>query len=64
MARFFAYILSNKIVLAPFNYLNSLPSKGVRDKAIDALNVWLQVPEGVLKSIRSVINMLHGASLM
>jgi hypothetical protein len=44
--------------------LSSLPSKGVREKAIDAFNVWFQVPADKLERIKLVTNILHGASLM
>lgn len=37
--------LDNKRVRAPYEYIISLPSQGVRDAFIDALNVWLAVPE-------------------
>ncbi|RDA94543.1 hypothetical protein CP533_2747 [Ophiocordyceps camponoti-saundersi (nom. inval.)] len=53
-----------KIVLAPFDYLHSLPSKGVRTKAIDALNVWYQVPDSSLAAIKSILDLLHSSSLM
>ena len=33
--------------MAPYNYLSSLPAKGVRDQVIDALNIWLKVPPRV-----------------
>ncbi|KAG7004607.1 hypothetical protein G7Y79_00024g055570 [Physcia stellaris] len=33
--------LSSKVIQAPYEYISSLPSKGVREQAIDALNVWL-----------------------
>ncbi|KAH7055784.1 polyprenyl synthetase [Macrophomina phaseolina] len=52
------------IVLAPYKYLTSLPSKGIRDIFIAALNWWLEVPEDTLTSIKAVIGMLHQSSLM
>ncbi|KAL4787196.1 isoprenoid synthase domain-containing protein [Aspergillus varians] len=51
-------------VLAPYKYIASLPSKNIRDKFIDALNVWLQVPRVSLASIQKIIGMLHHSSLM
>ncbi|CCF32910.1 geranylgeranyl pyrophosphate synthase [Colletotrichum higginsianum] len=51
-------------VMAPFKYIASLPSKGVRDTFIDALNWWLKVPDDSLLSIKTVISMLHDSSLM
>ncbi|RDA82765.1 hypothetical protein CP532_2031 [Ophiocordyceps camponoti-leonardi (nom. inval.)] len=56
--------LSEKIILAPFDYLHSLPSKNVRSKAIDALNAWYQVPDSSLTAIKSVLDLLHSSSLM
>ncbi|KAF4631128.1 hypothetical protein G7Y89_g7014 [Cudoniella acicularis] len=56
--------LSDDVVLQPYRYLTSLPSKGFRDQAIDSLNIWLKVPAKSAKTIKSVIKMLHSASLM
>ncbi|RCI17301.1 hypothetical protein L249_2460 [Ophiocordyceps polyrhachis-furcata BCC 54312] len=53
-----------KIVLAPFDYLHSLPSKNVRSKAIDALNGWYRVPDRSLAAIKSILHLLHSSSLM
>ncbi|OLN87486.1 Fusicoccadiene synthase 2 [Colletotrichum chlorophyti] len=50
--------------VAPFKYIASLPSKGIRDTFIDALNWWLAVPEDSLRSIKTIISMLHDSSLM
>ncbi|KAF5021009.1 hypothetical protein F66182_6940 [Fusarium sp. NRRL 66182] len=51
-------------VLHPYQYLASMPSKGIRDTFIQALNWWLDVPERSLVSIKSIIGMLHQSSLM
>ncbi|KAL4932000.1 bifunctional terpene synthase/polyprenyl synthetase family protein [Aspergillus undulatus] len=51
-------------VLAPYKYLASLPSKNIRDKFIDALNIWLRVPRSALNSIKRIVTLLHHASLM
>ncbi|KAL2830451.1 Ophiobolin F synthase [Aspergillus cavernicola] len=56
--------LSDSVVLQPYRYLTSLPSKGFRDQAIDSLNTWLRVPPKSTKMIKDVIKMLHSASLM
>ncbi|KAL8929201.1 MAG: hypothetical protein Q9208_001284 [Pyrenodesmia sp. 3 TL-2023] len=56
--------LSDKVVLEPYRYLTSLPSKGFRDQAIDSLNTWLKVPTKSAKMIKKVVKMLHSASLM
>lgn len=53
-----------KVVLAPFEYVSSLPSKKVRHHAIDALNIWFSVPEADLSMIKDAIDQLHNASLM
>ncbi|KAL3448111.1 Ophiobolin F synthase [Aspergillus insuetus] len=56
--------LSDGVVIQPYKYLTSLPSKGFRDQAIDSLNTWLRVPTKTTKMIKDVIKMLHSASLM
>lgn len=56
--------LSDLALSAPSSYILSMPAKGVRSSFIDALNVWLQVPEAPLGHISSVINVLHNASLI
>ncbi|KAI4940773.1 hypothetical protein J4E91_011217 [Alternaria rosae] len=57
-------LLGPEHVDAPFEYITSLPSKGVRDTFIDALNIWLDVPEPTVSRIKSLGNRLHAASLM
>ncbi|KAL3462799.1 isoprenoid synthase domain-containing protein [Aspergillus heterothallicus] len=54
----------NEMVMSPYNYIASLPSKGVRDKFIDALNTWLQVPAFTLSSIKHIVGLLHHSSLL
>ncbi|KAL9609842.1 MAG: hypothetical protein Q9167_005409 [Letrouitia subvulpina] len=56
--------LSDDVVLQPYRYIVSLPSKGFRDQAIDSLNTWLKVPAKSTKMIKDVVKMLHSASLM
>ncbi|KAF3385516.1 Phyllocladan-16-alpha-ol synthase [Penicillium rolfsii] len=53
-----------KIVLGPFDYLDSLPGKNMRSKFIQAFNTWLQVPQKHLEVVGKVITMLHNASLL
>jgi ophiobolin F synthase len=53
-----------QVIIQPYKYLTSLPSKGFRDQAIDSLNTWLRVPTKTTKMIKDVIKMLHSASLM
>lgn len=55
---------SNSAALAPINYINSLPSKGVRSILIDALNQWFKVPPDSLRTISDMVNQLHNASLI
>ncbi|KAI0526192.1 geranylgeranyl pyrophosphate synthase [Xylaria bambusicola] len=56
--------LGEGVVLQPWKYLMSLPSKGFRDQAIDSLNTWLKVPAKTATKIKEVVKMLHNASLM
>jgi len=53
-----------KVVKAPFEYISSMPSKGVREKFVDALNVWFDVPENIISTIKNIAAKLHSASLM
>jgi hypothetical protein len=41
-----------------------MPSKGLRETFIDALNVWFNVPKNVLDCIKEITSLLHTASLM
>ena len=50
--------------MEPCAYLESLPSKVIRNAAIDALETWYNVPERSLTTIRNIINTLHSSSLM
>ncbi|KAF4431008.1 geranylgeranyl diphosphate synthase [Fusarium acutatum] len=49
---------------SPYNYILTLPSKGIRGAFIDSLNVWLDVPEDKTSVIKEVIGMLHNSSLI
>ncbi|KAH8598382.1 isoprenoid synthase domain-containing protein [Bisporella sp. PMI_857] len=53
-----------RIVNRPFQYIESLPSKGVRSLVLEALNSWYLVPEQQMKQIDSIVRLLHNASLM
>jgi ophiobolin F synthase len=53
-----------QVVLQPYQYVVSLPSKGFRDQAIDSINTWLKVPLKTTKIIKMIIGMLHNSSLM
>ena len=56
--------LDEELVMAPFDYISSLPAKGARDAFIDALTVWLPASQGDVDRIKETIRMLHNASLM
>ncbi|KAK2024969.1 polyprenyl synthetase [Colletotrichum zoysiae] len=53
-----------QLVLAPYKYLTSMPSKGIRELFIRALNWWLNVPDDKLAGIQDVVSYLHQSSLM
>ncbi|KAL3467893.1 isoprenoid synthase domain-containing protein [Aspergillus heterothallicus] len=55
---------SSEVCDAPYDYINSLPSKKVRNKLFDALNHWLQVPPSSADLVKNIIHMLHNSSLM
>lgn len=55
---------SSEALDAPLLYLSSMPSKGVRSVLIEALNTWLNVPAAAVATITSVVDRLHGASLI
>ena len=50
--------------MAPFDYISSLPSKGVRDKLVNALNVWIDASDTVLDSVKAIVGDVHNLSLM
>ncbi|KAL2847042.1 isoprenoid synthase domain-containing protein [Aspergillus pseudodeflectus] len=54
----------SSILLAPAEYIKSLPSKGVREAFIDGLNVWLVLPDHRVKQLKNIAQTLHNASLM
>ncbi|KAL4815396.1 isoprenoid synthase domain-containing protein [Aspergillus spinulosporus] len=54
----------SEICDSPYKYIESLPSKNTRDKFMDSLNCWLQVPASSYERVKNIINMLHNASLM
>ncbi|KAE8152335.1 isoprenoid synthase domain-containing protein [Aspergillus avenaceus] len=56
--------LGTEHLLGPAEYIRSLPSKGVREAFVDALNVWLGLPDRMVTRIKSVAETLHNASLM
>ncbi|PIG79159.1 hypothetical protein AARAC_008537 [Aspergillus arachidicola] len=48
----------------PADYIRSLPSRGVRKAFVDAMNVWLVLPNDVVNRVKSIAETLHNASLM
>ncbi|KAL3486676.1 putative polyprenyl synthetase [Aspergillus germanicus] len=56
--------LDDSVLWKPYNYITSLPSKGVRQHLIDALQTWFNVPRSSLAAISGVASLLHEASLM
>ncbi|KAL3426505.1 polyprenyl synthetase [Phlyctema vagabunda] len=56
--------LPGQIINAPYQYITSLPSKGLRSVFTSALNHWLKVPENDIREINQIVETLHNASLM
>jgi geranylgeranyl pyrophosphate synthase len=56
--------LDDSALLAPPRYVQSLPSKNIRSKLADALNIWFQLPEDRLDMLKGLINDLHNATLI
>lgn len=50
--------------MEPYDYVASLPAKGLRDHLLEALNVWFGLNERALSTIKDIINTLHNVSLM
>ncbi|TLD19141.1 hypothetical protein PspLS_09762 [Pyricularia sp. CBS 133598] len=51
-------------VMTPFHYVSSLPSKGVREQAIVALNDWLDTTFESLELVTTLVADIHNMSLM
>eukprot|EP01061_Rhynchopus_euleeides_P037944 TRINITY_DN65262_c0_g1_i1.p1 TRINITY_DN65262_c0_g1~~TRINITY_DN65262_c0_g1_i1.p1 ORF type:complete len:339 (+),score=171.37 TRINITY_DN65262_c0_g1_i1:52-1017(+) len=56
--------ITEEDLLAPVNHIANVPGKGFRDRLIDAFNVWLQVPEAPVASVKSIVSKLHTSSLV
>lgn len=56
--------LDQSALIAPCEYIRSLPSKDIRKKLIDAFNIWFQLPTNLTTVIGEIINDLHNASLI
>ncbi|OBT87521.1 hypothetical protein VE02_03757 [Pseudogymnoascus sp. 03VT05] len=57
-------ILDSSALLAPPRYIQSLRSKNIRSKLVDAFNIWFQLPEDRVDTIKGIINDLHNATLI
>lgn len=53
-----------KTVTAPFNYVSSLKSKGVRNKLIMALNSWVLLDAVAMEWVMSIVTDIHNTSLL
>ena len=51
-------------IFEPFTYIATQPGKGVRGDLLQALNLWMNVPEDKLAIISKIVHTLHNASLM
>ncbi|KXG54038.1 Terpenoid synthase [Penicillium griseofulvum] len=56
--------LDDSALLAPAHYVESLSSKNVLSKLVEAFNVWMQVPPKPLAAIKHVLDDLHNSSLI
>jgi geranylgeranyl pyrophosphate synthase len=56
--------LDNSAILASPRYIQSLPSKNIRSRLVDAFNIWFQLPADRVNIIKGIINDLHDASLI
>ena len=56
--------MNDSALIAPCEYIRSLPSKNIRSKLIDGFNIWFQVPKHLITIIKDIINDLHNASLI
>ncbi|CAF4433981.1 unnamed protein product, partial [Adineta steineri] len=52
------------ILLEPYEYIRTIPGKGIRPKLIKAFNFWLHIPDDKLNVIEELVEMLHNASLL
>lgn len=53
-----------KVLMAPYDYMESHPGKDIRSQLIGAFNTWLKVPRESLAVITKVVGMLHTSSLL
>ncbi|CAI7565874.1 unnamed protein product [Penicillium glandicola] len=57
-------VLDDSALLAPIRYIESLSSKNVLSKLVDAFNIWMQVSPKPLAAIKDVLKDLHNSSLI
>ncbi|KAF6809680.1 geranylgeranyl pyrophosphate synthase [Colletotrichum sojae] len=55
---------STRALLAPCQYIRSMPSKGLRSLMVEALDQWLLVEDTSLEQIKNIIDLLHNSSLI
>ncbi|KAF9873147.1 geranylgeranyl pyrophosphate synthase [Colletotrichum karsti] len=55
---------SDRALLAPCDYIRSMPSKGLRSLMVEALDQWLLVDDSSLEQIKAIIDLLHNSSLI
>ncbi|KAH8880034.1 geranylgeranyl pyrophosphate synthetase [Thozetella sp. PMI_491] len=53
-----------RVLIAPYSYLDAHPGKEFRGQLIKAFDAWLEVPPESLEVITKVVGMLHCASLL
>jgi len=51
-------------LIEPYSYINGIPGKNIREKLIDAWNVFYNCPAEKVVIIKKIITMLHNASLL
>ncbi|KAI6266500.1 hypothetical protein MCOR28_010004 [Pyricularia oryzae] len=54
----------SEAIEAPFNYISSLKSKGVRNLLIMALNTWISLDHAAIEWVVSLVADIHNTSLM
>lgn len=57
-------IPDESVVMAPYRYTMSLPSKNVRERFINSLNSWSEADAHSIEVISNVMSFLHNSSLM
>lgn len=53
-----------KVLMGPYDYMESHPGKDIRSQLVAAFNIWLKVPRESLDVITKVVGMLHTSSLL